>query len=68
MQKGGNVLVTRDGRVKLADFGASKACSQATIKDGMKSILGSVFWLVRSASVLAETSVRSPRKLFIFII
>jgi len=45
--KGGNVLVTRDGHVKLADFGASKACSEATTKDGMRSILGSVCWMVR---------------------
>eukprot|EP00873_Tetraselmis_striata_P025957 jgi/Tetstr1/446221/TSEL_033765.t1 len=39
------VYVTRDGRVKLADFGASKAYHEATITDGMKSIRGSVFWM-----------------------
>lgn len=43
--KGANVLVTRDGRVKLADFGASKAYHESTITDGMKSIRGSVFWM-----------------------
>ncbi len=39
------MLVTRDGRVKLADFGASKAYHESTQKDGMKSLRGSVFWL-----------------------
>ncbi|GFH31787.1 protein kinase domain-containing protein, partial [Haematococcus lacustris] len=43
--KGGNALVTRDGVVKLADFGASKAFQGDTITDGMKSIKGSVFWM-----------------------
>jgi mitogen-activated protein kinase kinase kinase len=43
--KGGNVLVTRDGIVKLADFGASKAYRDATKTDAMKSMRGSVFWM-----------------------
>ena len=47
--KGANVLVSRDGVVKLADFGAAKAFSQdATMKsvtDGLKSIKGSLFWM-----------------------
>ncbi|KAK9812977.1 hypothetical protein WJX72_006759 [[Myrmecia] bisecta] len=43
--KGANVLVTRDGRVKLADFGASKAYHETTVTDGMKSIRGSVYWM-----------------------
>ncbi len=43
--KGGNVLVSRDGIVKLADFGASKTNHGATITDLMKSLKGSVFWM-----------------------
>lgn len=43
--KGGNVLVTRDGIIKLADFGASKVTKEATLTDGMKSLRGSVFWM-----------------------
>lgn len=34
--KGGNVLISRDAVVKLADFGASKSYSDATITDCMK--------------------------------
>jgi mitogen-activated protein kinase kinase kinase len=43
--QGGNVLVGRDGVVKLADFGASRAFSPDTINDCMRSIKGSVFWM-----------------------
>jgi serine/threonine protein kinase len=43
--KGANILVSRDGIVKLTDFGASKAYRDATITDGMKSLRGSVFWM-----------------------
>ncbi|KAH7283389.1 hypothetical protein KP509_34G004600 [Ceratopteris richardii] len=43
--KGGNVLVSSDGTVKLADFGASKAFHEATMTDGCKSIRGSIFWM-----------------------
>ncbi|KAG2454465.1 hypothetical protein HYH02_001484 [Chlamydomonas schloesseri] len=43
--KGGNALVSRDGIVKLADFGASKAYRDHTITDCMKSVRGSVFWM-----------------------
>lgn len=39
------MLVTRDGVVKLADFGASKAYRDATRTDAMKSMRGSVFWM-----------------------
>ncbi|CAI5473879.1 unnamed protein product [Closterium sp. Yama58-4] len=43
--KGGNVLVDRDGIIKLADFGASKAFQEGTVGEGCKSIRGSVFWM-----------------------
>ncbi|GLI59656.1 hypothetical protein VaNZ11_001592 [Volvox africanus] len=43
--KGGNVLVSRDGVVKLTDFGASKAYRDQTIKECMMSVRGSVFWM-----------------------
>ncbi|CAI5461235.1 unnamed protein product [Closterium sp. Yama58-4] len=43
--KGGNVLVDRDGVIKLADFGASKAFHEGTVGEGCKSIRGSVFWM-----------------------
>jgi serine/threonine protein kinase len=43
--KGGNVLVTRGGVIKLTDFGASRAKSDATAKDDMRSLRGSVYWM-----------------------
>lgn len=45
--KGANLLVSRDGVVKLADFGAAKAfCHDATtLTDGFKSMQGSLFWM-----------------------
>ena len=51
--KGGNVLVTMEGTVKLADFGASKMYRDATCTDGMKSMRGSVFWM--APEVIRET-------------
>ena len=39
------MLVTRDGIVKLADFGASKAYRDTARTDAMKSMRGSVFWM-----------------------
>ncbi|CAI5459144.1 unnamed protein product [Closterium sp. Yama58-4] len=43
--KGGNVLVDRDGVIKLADFGASKSFHEGTVGEGCKSMRGSVFWM-----------------------
>eukprot|EP00898_Chlorokybus_atmophyticus_P007254 jgi/Chlat1/752/Chrsp104S01223 len=43
--KGGNVLISRNGTVKLADFGAAKAFNESTLTNGFKSIRGSVFWM-----------------------
>lgn len=43
--KGANILVSRDGIVKLADFGASKAFRDPNCTDGMKSLRGSPFWI-----------------------
>lgn len=50
--KGANVLVTRDGTVKLADFGAATLAKaihdghkSAATTDGLKSMRGSLFWM-----------------------
>lgn len=43
--KGGNVLVTRDGNIKLTDFGASKVNQETTLLEGCKSLTGSPFWM-----------------------
>ncbi len=44
--KGANILVSRDGIIKLADFGASKAFrNDAGATAVMQSMRGSVFWM-----------------------
>eukprot|EP00878_Enallax_costatus_P037286 GHUV01042105.1.p1 GENE.GHUV01042105.1~~GHUV01042105.1.p1 ORF type:complete len:241 (+),score=72.01 GHUV01042105.1:311-1033(+) len=43
--KGGNVLVTPTGIVKVADFGASKPFEDQQKTNMMKSLRGSAFWM-----------------------
>lgn len=47
--KGANVLVSRDGVVKLADFGAATLAKaihdKAAVTDGLRSMRGSLFWM-----------------------
>lgn len=50
--KGGNALLSVDGTVKLADFGASKY-NDAARTDGLKSLRGSPFWM--APEVLKES-------------
>lgn len=39
-----NIIITRNGGAKLADFGIAKAVSQATIVGGSRKIIGSVHY------------------------
>lgn len=45
--KGANILMTSDGCIKLADFGASKKLAdlQATMSEGYKSMKGTPYWM-----------------------
>lgn len=44
--KGANILVDNAGRVKLADFGASKQIEElATLGSGFKSVRGTPYWM-----------------------
>lgn len=45
--KGANILMTTDGCIKLADFGASKKLAdlQATMSEGYKSMKGTPYWM-----------------------
>jgi serine/threonine protein kinase len=40
--KGANVLLSADGKIKLADFGASKKMSSASLVGGLK---GTPHWM-----------------------
>ena len=43
--KGANILISKEGHVKLADFGASKVFNERTLSDGFKSMYGSIYWM-----------------------
>lgn len=43
--KGGNILLTSDGDVKLADFGVSKQIQATIAKGGINELAGSPLWM-----------------------
>lgn len=60
--KGANILVDRDGVVKLADFGASVAFQEAHLSQGFKSICGSVFWMAPEVTKWSKEKLRGLRR------